>query len=47
MGEIKNKIENYSLIDEEQIKEMKNKIMKNMDIEENIGNNINILEYKK
>ena len=47
MNEIKNKIENYSLIDEEQIKEMKNKIMKNMEIEENIGNNINILEYKK
>jgi len=26
---------------------MKNKIIKKMDIEENIGNNINILEFKK
>ena len=26
---------------------MKNKIIKKMEIEENIGNNINILEFKK
>ena len=29
------------------IEQMKNKIIKKMDIEENIGNNINILEFKK
>ena len=29
------------------IEQIKNKIIKNMDIEENIGNNINILEFKK
>ena len=35
------------MIEENEIKQMKNKLIKNMEIEENIGNNINILEYKK
>ena len=33
--------------DNDEIEQMKNKFLKNMEIEENIGNNINILEYKK
>ena len=33
--------------DNDEIEQMKKKFLKNMEIEENIGNNINILEYKK
>ena len=40
--------ENEKDLDENNnIEQMKNKIIKKMDIEENIGNNINILEFKK
>ena len=46
-NEIKNNCENNYMIEENEIKQMKNKLIKNMEIEENIGNNINILEYKK
>ena len=46
-NEIKNNAENNYLIEEKEMEQMKNKIIKNMEIEENIGNNINILEYKK
>jgi len=41
--------DNEMILDENNnnIKQIKNKIIKNMDIEENIGNNINILDFKK
>ena len=42
--------DNEMILDENNnnnIEQIKNKIIKNMDIEENIGNNINILDFKK
>ena len=49
-GKIENKDifkEHNIMVDEKDIEIMKDKIMKKMEIEENIGNNINILEFKK
>ena len=49
-GKIENKDifkENNIMVDEKDIEIMKDKIIKKMEIEENIGNNINILEFKK
>ena len=44
---IKENIISNNLFEENKMEQIKNKILKNMEIEENIGNNINILEYKK
>ena len=44
---IKENIISNNLFEEDKMEQIKNKILKNMEIEENIGNNINILEYKK
>ena len=49
-GKIENKDifkENNIMVNEKDIEIMKDKIIKKMEIEENIGNNINILEFKK
>ena len=44
---IKENIISNNLFEEDKMEQIKNKILKNMEIEENIGNNIKILEYKK
>ena len=52
INDLKNNLDEEDLINDidnnnNDIDNMKNKIIKNMEIEENMGNNINILEFKK